>query len=97
MNNADVSKVDFQSKRMVNPLSPISDIRDEDGKLIKYGVVEKSCPKVIAEHKKGPLSYTLKTDDINGAHAGTKGLGAFAERARIHQRELVKCDDIEGA
>ena len=97
MNYSDVSKVDFQSKRIVNPLNPIYDIRDEDGKLIKYGVVEKSCPKVIPEHKNGPLSYTLKTEDISGAHAGTKGLGPFAERARTYQRQLVKCDDIEGA
>jgi hypothetical protein len=82
MNYSDVTKADFQSKRSVNPLNPVYDIRDEDGKLIKYGNVEKSVPKVIPERKKGPISMGLKTDDISGATAGTKGLGPFAERAR---------------
>lgn len=43
------------------------------------------------------MSLDLKTKDIVGAQAGTKGLGAFAEKARQSVRSNITTQDIEGA
>jgi len=43
------------------------------------------------------VSLDLKTQDIIGAQAGTKGLGPFAEKARQTIKTSVTTKDIEGA
>jgi hypothetical protein len=48
----------------------------------EYGAIEGSGPKGMPERKRGGVSQDLQTSDIEGAKAGTKGLGAFVNRVR---------------
>jgi hypothetical protein len=61
-------------------------IRDENGNLFEIGQVEGSKPNVLPPEKKDEKfkSTSLKTDDIQGAKAGSKGKGVFAEN---HERK----------
>ena len=61
------------------------------------GEIEGCRPKGIPMRKTGETSTDLKTQDILGAQAGTRGLGMFAERQREHFRNQIPADDIEGA
>ena len=70
----------FVTKRSVNPLNPIYTIRDEDGKPFEIGAIQGNKPQVLPpKRERGEVSLTLKTQDILGATAGSKGLGVFAE------------------
>ena len=64
----------------MNPLSPSYTIRDESGNLVEIGEVEGSKPCVLPPPKQDPrLVASLRTEDVIGAKASTKGLGVFAE------------------
>jgi hypothetical protein len=80
-------------------LNPTYTIRDETGFVVEIGEVEGSKPYVLPPPKKDPrLVASLRTEDIIGAKASTKGLGVFAENhERKHTREINKIEDIEGA
>lgn len=97
---SDITKQQFVSSRISNPLNPSYTIRDEDGNLCDIGEVSGSKPqKQHLERKDNKqLIKSLRTDDIAGAMSGSKGLGVFAES---HQRKDYKqsnrTDDIEGA
>ena len=98
-------KEEFHTKRVVNPLNPIYDIRDYPGysfiiterNQIKYGHIEGSEPKKLPFRATGPYSKDLTTKDIIGSQADTKGLGPFAQRARETFRNNLTTHDIEGA
>ena len=64
---------------------------------IKYGDIEGCQPKKLPSRGTGEVSLDLKTQDIIGAQAGTKGLGPFAEKARQTIKISVTTQDIEGA
>ena len=95
----DVTRSHFVSKRVANPMNPSYTIRDEDGKMCEIGDIEGNRPVTLPpQRKKGDVDMTLKTMDILGAHAGTKGLGVFAEaHKRREVRQLNRTDDIDGA
>jgi hypothetical protein len=80
-------------------LNPSYTIRDESGALVEIGEVEGSKPYVLPPPKKDPrLVASLRTEDIIGARASTKGQGVFAENhERKEVRQINRTDDIEGA
>ena len=97
---SDITKQQFVSTRVTNPLNPSYTIRDENGQLAEIGEVVGSKPNVLPpERRQSELMKTsLRTDDIMGATAGTKGQGVFAENhARREYRDTNRVDDIEGA
>jgi hypothetical protein len=50
------------------------------------------------KRERGDINLTLKTQDILGATAGSKGLGVFAEaHKRREVRGVNRTDDIDGA
>jgi hypothetical protein len=62
-------------------MNPTYNIRDDSGNMIEIGEVKGSKPNVLPPERRGEktLIASLRTDDIMGAGAGTKGLGVFAE------------------
>ena len=64
---------------------------------IVYGEIEGSSPKKLIGRQRGKLSPDLNIEDIPGAHAGTKGLGMFAQRKRITVSNSITTQDIYGA
>ena len=61
------------------------------------GEIEGCHPKGIPMRASGELSTDLKTEDILGAQAGTRGLGVFAARPRKTFGNHIAVEDIEGA
>ena len=75
--------------RCSNPLDPVYDHIDENGKRIEIGFVEGAkpakmpdAPKEQAKNRNGSLSTT----DIEGAQTSTKGLGVFAHAKRREEQ-----------
>ena len=95
----DVTKAHFISKRIANPMSPSYTIRDENNNLFQIGVIEGNKPQVLPpKRERGEVSLALKTQDILGATASSKGMGVFSEsHNRRDVRELNRTDDIDGA
>jgi len=99
----DITKAQFISTRTTNPLNPVYQGRDSDGKLVNIGEVEGSKPKPIPNVKKDPNiqpSSSLFTQDINGAQAGSKyRLGAFGGEGlqRSTFGRTNNLEDIDGA
>jgi hypothetical protein len=86
--------------RSTNPMNPSYTIRDENGNLFEIGQVEGSKPYVLPPERKDEKfkSTSLKTGDIMGAKADTKGKGVFAENhERKEFKETNRMNDIEGA
>ena len=84
----DVTQVHFQTKRHVNPLNPNYTIRDEEGKAVTIGEIKGNKPQVLPpKRERGEVTLALKTQDILGATAGSKGLGVFSE---VHVRRDVR-------
>ena len=83
---SDITKEQFVTTRVTNPLNPSYTIRDEDGALFEIGEVAGSKPNVLPPAKRDQAKTVacLRTDDIAGATSGTKGLGVFAEN---HERK----------
>ena len=96
---SDITKAQFVSTRVTNPLSPSYKARDEDGKLIDIGDVEGSRPGGLPRaHNTEQKPFNLRTEDITGAQASTKGLGAFTDTfKRTGFKESMKVNDIAGA
>jgi hypothetical protein len=98
---SDITKDKFISKRSCNPLEPSYMGRDEDGNLVNMGEVRGSKPTALPPNLKDPSrmpSTALRSDDIMGGTANTKGMGVFAENhTRKDYREINKISDIEGA
>lgn len=96
---SDITRTNFSSKRIANPLQPTYTIKDEDGKPMTIGEIEGNRPQVLPPpRQRGDVSLTLKTQDILGATASSKGKGVFAEHhARREFRQVNNTLDIEGA
>jgi hypothetical protein len=98
MNNyRDVTHADFKTKRSTNPLEPTYVVRNDDGTLMTIGKIENSNTLHHPERKRGPVSSSLATNDIEGAQTGTKGLGVFAHHKRSEVKQINKIDDIAGS
>lgn len=97
INYRDVTHADFKTKRTTNPLSPSYVVRNEDGTVEQIGNIEGNVPNKIPERKKGPVSQSLQTNDIEGAQSGTKGLGVFAHHSRTGFKHTNRLDDIAGS
>lgn len=80
-------------------MNPSYTIRDENGNVFEIGDVLGSKPQVLPPPKNETrIVASLRTDDITGAKASTKGLGVFAENhERKEYRQINRTDDIEGA
>ena len=96
---SDVTKAHFVSKRVVNPLSPSYPFRDENGAMTTIGAIEGNKPQTLPPRReRGDVNLSLKTGDISGAMASSKGLGVFSEaHKRRDVRVLNRTDDIDGA
>ncbi len=88
---SDVYEKGWQTKRNVNPLAPVYQVRDKiaDGDFIKqdqtavnadYGHIERSSPQALPPPRSGVRN--LDTTDIKGAQNGTKTLGSFTHYKR---------------
>ena len=86
---------EFHSKRVVDPLSPRYTLVNEENQKFEYGAVRGN--KSMIRHPKEPhrvMSFDLKTDDIEGAHAST----ATEPVRKINTRNNInRIDDIPGA
>ena len=83
--------------RSTNPLIPEYLVRDADGALVTIGHVEGSIPSQSIKLTTAPHKRHLDNSDIEGAAAGTKGLGPVGKRSRNYEKHLVSSSDIEGA
>ena len=92
----DVTHAHFKTKRHCDPLNPSYKVRDEDGQVIDIGQIDGNAPAAIPKRETGPISLSLKTDDIVGAQSSSKGMGVFAHREWKHFRKTNTCHDIEG-
>ena len=97
VNYRDVTHADFKTKRSTNPLNPSYPVRNEDGKLENIGDIEGNKPMTIPERKRGPVSTSLDTGDIDGAKTSTKGLGVFAHHQRKDFTRTNEIADIAGS
>lgn len=71
---SDITKAQFVSTRLSNPLAPSYVARDSEGRVVEIGDVEGSKPRGLGPIKKDPNlqpSSSLVTQDIFGASAGT--------------------------
>jgi len=64
----DINGKKFVSKKAVNPLNPVYDMRTQSGNKIRIGEVEGSKPRVL-QLRKDQIGLNLKVDDIKGAKA----------------------------
>ncbi|CDW78556.1 UNKNOWN [Stylonychia lemnae] len=96
---SDITKAQFVTMRSTNPLNPTYQTRDDNGNLIEIGDVAGSRPQGMPAPRQDPrIIASLRTEDITGAKASTKGLGVFSENHdRKDYRQTNKTDDIEGA
>lgn len=97
INYKDVTHADFKTKRTTNPLSPSYAFRNENGQLEDIGEIIGNKPMTIPERKRGPVSQSLDTKDIDGAQSGTKGLGVFAYHQRKEYKKTNQIEDIAGS
>lgn len=79
---------DFRTTRTTNPLNPSYTIRNEAGDREEIGDIMGSKPNKMPERKRGQVSSSLSTKDIEGATAGSKGKGVFAYHNRRDVREV---------
>ena len=98
MDCKDINSIEvFTSSRTVNPLMPEYMCRDEDNKVVIRGHVEGSSPKVLVRMSQSPHDRHLNTKDIEGATAGTVGVGPIGTKLRNYIRSPTDTQDIEGA
>ena len=94
----DVTDPTFKSSRHVNPLMPTYTVRDDNNKLMQIGQVKGSTPVVLPPaHDEKNKSIALRTADIDGAQASSKGLGVFAYHDRRGFKDTNKINDIFGS
>ena len=102
MDPRDINKeFTFTSSRSVDPLRPEYLIRDDTGyplcsALVTIGPVQGSQPRQLVKTSTEAHFRHLKTDDIDGATASTKGLGPFANKPRSTVRNSIDVSDIDG-
>lgn len=92
----DVTKVENKFTRCSNPLDPVYNIYDEDGKIISYGGIDGNKPGKMPEFSKAvspERMHNLNTKDIEGAQTSTKGLGIFAHVTR--REEQMKSNNLD--
>lgn len=94
---SDVTKTQFKSQRMTNPLNPSYFHKVADGQIEEIGNIEGSKPKEERIRKRGPNALNLNVQDIDGTKVGSKGLRAFKNFTRREYRETNKISDIDGA
>lgn len=93
------------SKRQVNPLDPLYEVRDsmQTGEFLlgqvggvnsQYGQIPGSKPAGLPKPVEG--NRNLQTNDILGAEANSKSLGAFAHFKRRQVRDVLATEDIFG-
>ena len=80
-NYDDVTKDYFRTTRSVNPLNPTYKARNEDGKLIDIGEIDKNHPKKLPI-RKVPFNGAYDVRDIVGTTPGSKLLGPFHSLTR---------------
>ena len=97
INYRDVTHADFKTKRSTSPLNPSYVVRNDQGNIEEIGAIEGNKPLGIPERKRGPVSTSLITNDIEGAQTSTKGLGVFAHHQRKDYTNTNKIDDIAGS
>jgi hypothetical protein len=97
INYRDVTHSDFRTKRSTNPLNPEYTVRNDDGSTEIIGRIENNTGSRIPERKRGPLSSSLDTSDIDGAKSGTKNQGVFAHHTRKEFRKTNQINDIAGS
>jgi hypothetical protein len=80
MDYSDITQATFKTTRTSNPLCPTYMARDDTGNVVEIGDVEGSRPKGLPPQRKDTKdgSPNLRTNDIAGATAGSKGKGVFA-------------------
>jgi hypothetical protein len=93
---SDVTKNQFATSRMTNPLNPSYFHRTDENEVEEIGNIEGSKPKGAPVRSRGPNTLNLNVDDIEGTKAGTKGVRAFKNLTRRNFREINKTSDIEG-
>jgi hypothetical protein len=96
-NYQDVTKGNFKTTRVGNPLQPEYVIRDENDKTVTIGVIDGSAPAKVRERTRGLLNGNLKTEDIHGSQAGSRRLGAFHSTSRRAFLNPNDISDIDGA
>jgi len=52
MDYSDITKAQFVTKRVADPLNPTYKARDENGQVIDIGAVDGSLPKVLPPERK---------------------------------------------
>ena len=67
----DVTQDKFKTKRCVNPLDPVYEVKYKNNEHYTHGKIEGSKPQTIYPYNY-PIPYNLKIDDISGAQIGTK-------------------------
>ena len=71
MDYRDVNNVDFQTRRITNPLNPFYEMNFVDGSKVKFGPIEKNRPLVGSSYMY-KVPFNLKIDDIEGTNIGSK-------------------------
>jgi len=68
---SDVTKDKFQTKRCVNPLDPVYDVKYKGGEYFSHGHIEGSKPVTYPPYVY-PTPFNLRTEDIKGCKVGSK-------------------------
>jgi hypothetical protein len=75
-NYEDVTRDFFKTTRSVNPLQPTYKVRDEEGKVVEIGEIDRNHPRKLPV-RRDPVNGTYDVRDIVGAVPGSKRLGPF--------------------
>ena len=86
----------FRTTRSVNPLHPTYKVRNEEGKLVEIGEIERNHPKKLP-YRKDPFNGAYDVRDIFGAAPGSKLLGPFHSITRKDFLDPNNIQDIDGA
>jgi hypothetical protein len=68
---SDVTRDIFQTKRCVNPLDPVYDVKYKGGEYYTHGHIEGSKPVTYPPYIY-PQPFNLRTEDIQGSQVGSK-------------------------
>jgi hypothetical protein len=68
---SDVTKDKFQTKRCLNPLEPVYEVKYKGGEYYTHGQIEGSKPVTYPPYIY-PNPYNLRTEDIEGSQVGSK-------------------------
>eukprot|EP01016_Furgasonia_blochmanni_P037828 TRINITY_DN4499_c0_g2_i1.p1 TRINITY_DN4499_c0_g2~~TRINITY_DN4499_c0_g2_i1.p1 ORF type:complete len:494 (+),score=50.35 TRINITY_DN4499_c0_g2_i1:144-1625(+) len=89
---------EFRSQRITNPLDPKYVVPDESGAKKEIGDIDGSHPRQL--HPKDvnkTTSFSLRTQDIEGAKSSTIRQEFFRSQERKEFRQTTKTDDVPGA